>query len=163
MRLLDSARSLHRSLTEQGARLAASLENLEDFFGDASGFAHAAEIAPDQREEFAGLITRLHEVLPSQAATPSTSADRIPRMHWAREAFAPYRTIDEELDRALASRPAGDAGQGTSHGVVRDENRDGMRDGSEEREATPKSTGEQSREPSPPPELSKSVGKQRAE
>ncbi|KAJ7209118.1 hypothetical protein GGX14DRAFT_566299 [Mycena pura] len=121
----------------------------------------AAEIPEGRRDEFAELISQVRDALPTR---PSTSANngRQSRARWPREFFAPYRAVDDELDRALASRAGGDAGQGTSQGVTRDESRDE----SEERESTPKPSDEGSSshtpERSPSPKLSKAAGKRRA-
>ncbi|KAJ7197351.1 hypothetical protein GGX14DRAFT_402586 [Mycena pura] len=157
MRLLESARSIFDLFSQQGNEIIDTLEGLEAHYGDTTGLAHAAEIPEGRRDEFAELISQVRDALPTR---PSTSANngRQSRARWPREFFAPYRAVDDELDRALASRAGGDAGQGTSQGVTRDE--------SEERELTPKPSDEGSSshtpERSPSPKLSKAAGKRRA-
>ncbi|KAJ7204073.1 hypothetical protein GGX14DRAFT_398386 [Mycena pura] len=161
MRLLESARSIFDLFSQQGNEIVETVEGLEAHYGDTAGLAHAAEIPSDRRDEFSELISQVREALPTRSST-STGNGRQSRARWPREFFAPYRAVDDELDRALASRAGGDAGQGTSHGVTRDEDRDE----SEEREPTPKSSDEGSSshtpEHSPSPKLSKAAGKRRA-
>src|ERR1700761_4427334 len=161
MRLLESARSIFDLFSQQGDALVETLEGLEAHYGDAVGLAHAAEVPSDQRGEFVELIAQVREALPTRPST-STSSVRQSRARWPREFFAPYRAVDDELDRGLASRAGGDAGKGTSTGATRDDSRDE----SEEREPTPKSSDEDSSsdspERSPSPKLSKAAGKRRA-
>ncbi|KAJ7189897.1 hypothetical protein GGX14DRAFT_580327 [Mycena pura] len=161
MRLLESARSIFDLFSQQGNEIVETLEGLEAHYGDTAGLAHAAEIPSDRRDEFSELISQVREALPTRAST-STGNSRPSRARWPREFFAPYRAVDDELDRALASRAGGDAGQGTSQGVTRDEDSDK----SEERESTPKPSDEGSSshtpERSPSPKLSKAAGKRRA-
>ncbi|KAJ7200553.1 hypothetical protein GGX14DRAFT_400550 [Mycena pura] len=108
MRLLESARSLHQRFIQEGGGIVTTLEAL----------AHAAEIAPDKRDELIEAISFVKGLLPSP---PSTADDRISVRHrWPREPYAPYQAVEDELDRALASRPGGDARQVMSPGVARD-------------------------------------------
>ena len=161
MQLLESARSIFDLFSQQGNEIVETLEGLEAHYGDAVGLAHAAEVPEGRREEFSELISQVRGALPTRPST-SLRSGRPSRARWPREFFAPYRAVDEELDRALTSRAGGDAGQGTSQGVTRDEGRDE----SEEREPTPKPSDEDSSsdmpERSPSPKLSKAAGKRRA-
>jgi len=161
MRLLESARSIFDLFSQQGNELVETLEGLESHYGDAVGLAHAAEVPEGRRDEFSELISQVRDALPTRPST-SVRSGRQSRARWPREFFAPYRAVDDELDRALASRAGGDAGQGTSHGVTRDEGHDE----SEDREPTPQPSDEDSSsdtpERSPTPQLSKAAGKRRA-
>jgi hypothetical protein len=161
MRLLESARSIFALFSQQGDEIVETLEGLEAHYGDTIGLAHAAEVPEGRRDEFSELISQVRDALPMRPST-SIHSGRQSRARWPREFFAPYRAVDDELDRALASRAGGDAGQGTSQGVTRNEDHNE----SEEREPTPKSSDEDSSpdspERSPSPKLSKAAGKRRA-
>ncbi|KAJ7189352.1 hypothetical protein GGX14DRAFT_408901 [Mycena pura] len=152
MRLLESARSIFDLFSQQGNEIVETLEGLESHYGDTIGLAHAAEVPEGRRDEFSELISQVRDALPTRPST-SIRSRRQSRARWPREFFAPYRAVDDELDRALASRAGG---------VTRDEDRDE----SEERESTPKPSDEGSSshtpERSPSPKLSKAAGKRRA-
>ncbi|KAJ7222339.1 hypothetical protein GGX14DRAFT_558431 [Mycena pura] len=145
MRLLESARSIFDLFSQQGSEIVETLEGLEAHYGDTTGLAHAAEVPEGRRDEFAELISQVRDALPSRPSTSTGNNGRQSRARWPREFFAPYRAVDDELDRALASRAGGDSGQGTSQGVTRDEDRDE----SEEREPTPKSSDDGSSSDTP--------------
>jgi hypothetical protein len=164
MRLLESARSLYGVFSRLGEDIVATLGDLEAHYGDDSGLAHAAEVAQDKRAEFSELVALVKELLPSRSSTLPAASRTSARSRWARESFAPYQTVEDDLDRVLASRPSGDAGQGTSSGVVRDDSAASM--------PAPPPTDEpdpaiEERSPDVPersssPELGKSAGKRRA-
>lgn len=109
------ARSIYQSFMSTRTALVKTIEDLLVHYGDASGVAHAAEVAPAQREEFCELLRFATGALDSLPGLPEDYQPiPAPRTSWGREAFEPYRAIDEELEQALQSRPGGDSGQGSS-------------------------------------------------
>ncbi|KAJ7199705.1 hypothetical protein GGX14DRAFT_401305 [Mycena pura] len=121
MLALSLARTIHSSYLATRAALVKTLEDLLVHYGDASGVAHAAEVAPAQREEFCELLRFATQIMGSLPTLPENYQPiSLPRSSWDREAFAPYRALDEELEQALRSRPGGDSGQGSSRRPARE-------------------------------------------
>lgn len=164
MQAFRLARNLYRSYELARNDIVGTLTALREHYGDESGVAHAAEVAPEQRAEFLELLRRCYEatcVFPA-APEPYIRPAPAPRSSWGREAFAPYSAVDEELDRALQSRPSGDAGQGSSSGQVREVAVPVDPPAPvvpEEEERVPEA---EVRERSPPVKLSKTEGKRKA-
>ncbi|KAJ7199587.1 hypothetical protein GGX14DRAFT_401189 [Mycena pura] len=168
MLVLSLARTIYSSFMASRAALVNTLRELLVHYGDASGVAHAAEVAPAQREEFCELLRFATEALGSLPTLPENFQPiPLPRSSWDREAFPPYRTLDEELDRALQSRPGGDSGQGSSRRRTRQAARrtpTPTAAPSDEAWApgAPEPTSEERPARSPSPKLSKAEGKRKA-
>ncbi|KAJ7220467.1 hypothetical protein GGX14DRAFT_559253 [Mycena pura] len=114
--LLEQARSSHREFERTQQRLGDAMRQLRHGYGDETGVAHAAEIAPAQRDEFAKFWVAGELSLPLRP--PLASRDPPPsRRSWARGPFSFFEEMDVQDVQVTAlgsNAPGGDPGQGSS-------------------------------------------------
>jgi hypothetical protein len=117
MALLEQARSSHREFERKQQLLGDTMRQLRRGYGDESGVAHAAEIAPAQRDEFAKYWVAGELSLPLRP--PPASREPPPsRRSWARVPSSFFEELDEQVGQDAdpgSNAPGGDPGQDTSH------------------------------------------------
>ena len=120
MALLEQARSSHREFEHKQRLLGDAMRQLRRGYGDEHGVAHAAEIAPTQRDEFAEFWVAGELSLPLRP--PPTSRDPpLSRRSWARAPLSFLEELDEQVGQDAgpgSNAPGGDPGQGPSRPVV---------------------------------------------
>jgi len=149
MEALTLTRSLQAEFDHRQQRLGDVMTHLGYGYGGPTGVAHAAEIAPEQREEFAEYWTAGVFSLPPRPNRPSRpQPSPPPRRTWRRQAHPYYAELDDRNDPVSGPEPAaGDPGQGPSRRNGNDDADDGDSDDSvEEDDRIP---------PSPPSPYSK--------
>jgi hypothetical protein len=93
------ARSLQAEFDHRQQRLGDVMTHLGYGYGGPAGVAHAAEIAPEQREEFAEYWTAGVFSLPPRPNRPSRpQPSPPPRRTWRRQAHPYYTELDERND-----------------------------------------------------------------
>ena len=125
MASLEMARAAHKEFERYQGLLSDAFHQLSHLYGDETGVAHAAEIAPDARAGFAQFIRDGKIMLPPRPPKFPTRffAESVPpRQTWPREAFSYYEELDERnhpayhpvADPEPSNAPGGDPGQGSS-------------------------------------------------
>src|SRR6201996_4399828 len=134
MEALTLARSLQAEFDLRQQRLGDVMTPLGYGYGGPTGVAHAAEIAPEQREEFAEYWTAGVFSLPPRPNRPSRpQPSPPPRRTWRRQAHPYYAELDERNDPISGPESsAGDPGQGSSRRNGNDDADDGDSDDSVE-------------------------------
>ncbi|KAJ7209193.1 hypothetical protein GGX14DRAFT_566369 [Mycena pura] len=112
---LELARSSYRQFERTQHTLGEAMAQLRYGYGNERGVAHAAEIAPAQRDEFTEFWVAGELSLPPRP--PPAPTIGLSRRSWAREPFAYFEGLDERNAPATPSpnHPTGDPGQGPSH------------------------------------------------
>ena len=123
MASLEMARAAHKEFERYRDLLGDAFHQLTHLYGDETGVARAAEIAPQARAGFAQFIRDGKLMLPPRPPQFPTRffAERVPpRQTWPREAFPYYEELDERNHPAShpvpmpSNAPGGDPGQGSS-------------------------------------------------
>ncbi|KAJ7197587.1 hypothetical protein GGX14DRAFT_574065 [Mycena pura] len=116
MALLEQARSSHSEFERKQQLLGDAMRQLRHGYGNERGVAHAAEITPAQRDEFAEFWVAGELSLPLRPP-PASRPSQVSRRSWARAPFVSFARLDAQ-DRQDAvpgsNAPGGDPGQGSS-------------------------------------------------
>ncbi|KAJ7189778.1 hypothetical protein GGX14DRAFT_580391 [Mycena pura] len=112
---LELARASYRQFERSQRTLGEAMAQLRYGYGNERGVAHAAEIAPAQRDEFAEFWVAGELSLPPRPP-PAPAPAGLSRRSWAREPSSYFLELDERNVPAVpaSTQPAGDSGQGPS-------------------------------------------------
>jgi hypothetical protein len=143
---LELARFMQREFDRRQQRLGEVMTQLGYGYGGPSGVAHAAEIAPEQREQFAEYWSAGVLSLPPRPARPTRpQPSPPPRRTWRRHPSSYYAELEDRNDPGSGSEALGNySGQGSPQRGSRGDENSGSEDndGEEEDDRAP---------PSPPP------------
>ncbi|KAJ7229936.1 hypothetical protein GGX14DRAFT_383897 [Mycena pura] len=113
---LELARASYRQFERSQRTLGEAMPQLRYGYGNERGVAHAAEIAPAQRDEFTEFWVAGELSLPPRPPPVPTPAGGLSRRTWAREPSSYFMELDERNapTAPALTQPAGDSGQGPS-------------------------------------------------